>query len=81
MTTTIKVTSHNYPALVRIIDRYATQSNGRAQKVESISEQVVRPEDGELQFHCTTSRMIEIIDVDYNDPRVLALTPLADAPA
>ena len=66
MTTTIKVTSHNYPALVTYVD---TNSEGVALRTQA---GIVEAEDGEQHFHCTTSRTIEIVDLDYYDPRVLA---------
>lgn len=61
MTTTIKVTSHNYPALVETFD------NGN--KVDYV---ILTPESGEVSFHCTTTRQLRITDLDYNDPAVLA---------
>ena len=66
MTTTIKVTSHNYPALVTYVD---TNSDGVSNRTQAV---IVEAEDGEQHFHCTTSRTIEIVDLDYYDPRVLA---------
>jgi hypothetical protein len=65
MTTTIKVTSHNYPALITAVDRYTT--------TETRTELgVVRPEDGEVSFYCTTTRTLEIVDLEYDDPRAKA---------
>lgn len=55
MTTTIKVTSHNYPALVETFD------NGN-----KMDYRVLRPEDGEQQFYCTTTRQIRITDIEYD---------------
>lgn len=60
MTTTIKVTSHNYPALVETFD------NG-----QKTDYRVLTPENGEQTFHCTTTRQLRITDIDYNDPEVL----------
>ncbi len=59
MTTTIKVTSHNYPALVETFD------NGKL-----VSSQVLTPKDGETVLYCTTVRELRITDLEYNDPRV-----------
>ncbi len=59
MTTTIKVTSHNYPAQV------VTYDLGK-----KVGEQILTPEDGEQTFHCTTTRELRITDIEYNDPRV-----------
>lgn len=73
MTTTIKVTSHNYPALVTTTDRA-----GPDNAVISRSERVLRPSDGEVVLYCTTSRTVEVTDIDYNDPRVLALAAVDD---
>ena len=61
MTTTIKVTSHNYPALVEVFD------NGN-----KTNYHVLTPEDGEQTFHCTTTRQLRITDLEYADPAVLA---------
>lgn len=55
MTTTIKVTSHNYPALVETFD------NG-----EKTDYTVLTPEDGERVFHCTTTRQLRITDLQYD---------------
>jgi len=60
MTTTIKVTSHNYPALVETFDLG-----------KKTTEEVLRPEDGERTFYCTTSRELRITDLEYDDPRVV----------
>lgn len=57
MTTSIKVTSHNHPALVETFD------NG-----EKTNYRVLTPEDGEVEFYCTTTRQLKIIDLDYGDP-------------
>lgn len=66
MTTTIKVTSHNYPARVEIIDRHAGQ--------DSVTEtRILTPEDGEQQFYCTTTRELRITDLEYDDPAVLSV--------
>ncbi len=56
MTTTIKVTSHNYPALVETFD------NGN-----KVDYHVVMAEDGEQTFHCTTTRQLRITDLEYDD--------------
>jgi hypothetical protein len=60
MTTTIKVTSHNYPALVEVFD------NGNKSHY-----QVILAEDGEQTFYCTTTRQLRITDLEYEDPAVL----------
>jgi hypothetical protein len=62
MTTTVKVTSHNYPALVTAVDRYAAPET-RTQLA------VLHPEDGEQSFYCTTTRTLEIVDLECDDPR------------
>ena len=60
MTTTIKVTSHNYPARVQIFD------DGRF-----CESQMLKPENGEVVFHCTTSRELRIVDVEDEANHVL----------
>jgi hypothetical protein len=59
MTTTITVQSHNYPARVRTVDRW--EGNVRADDL------VLRPEDGVRTFHCTTTRTIEVVDLEYGE--------------
>lgn len=54
MTTAIKVTSHNYPALVETFD------NG-----SKTDYRVLTPEDGEQTFYCTTTRQLRITDLEY----------------
>lgn len=70
MTTTITVTSHNYPALVRTFDDVYEARDGVLKKVDSrVSEVVLKPEDGELTIYRTTSRSILIKDIEFEDPR------------
>jgi hypothetical protein len=58
MTTTIKIQSHNTPAVVEISDYHPdTQATSRETRV-------LRPEDGEVSFYCTTTRAIRVIDVE-----------------
>ena len=59
MTTTVKVTSHNY--LARVIVRDMGRQQGEAQ--------IIRPTDGEVQLYCTTTRCLEIQDVDEEGRR------------
>ncbi|ATQ67720.1 MULTISPECIES: hypothetical protein [Methylosinus] len=68
MTTTITITSHNYPVLVETVDRTQTP-NG-----EHISRhvRVLWPEDGAVGFYSTTSRSIFVRDMEYDDPRAVA---------
>ena len=56
MTTTIKVTSHNYPARVETYDG-GTLTN----------TVVLQPENGEVSFYCTTTRELRITDLEYDD--------------
>ena len=53
MTTTIKITSHNHPAHVSVIDGGVVTSS-----------RCLTPEDGEVSFYCTTSREIRVIDLE-----------------
>lgn len=68
MTTTIKVTAHNYPALIVAVDRHPILGEPATRTKLG----VLRPEDGEGQFYCTTTRTLEIVDLEYDDPRVPA---------
>lgn len=70
MTTTIKVTSHNYPARVIIYDTIQEHED-EVPTIRKTSEQIVTPEDGEQTFHCTTTRELAITDLEYDDPSVL----------
>lgn len=65
MTTTIKVTSHNYPARVTTTDR---GENADGSPYQNSSTRILRPADGEQQFYCTTSRTIEVVDLEYDAP-------------
>jgi hypothetical protein len=62
MTTTITVQSHNYPARVRVLDQVA----GEPDEFTVSEERVLRPEDGVQTFYCTTSRKIEVQDIEYD---------------
>lgn len=55
MTTTIKITSHNYPARVLTLDGGVITS-----------DRLLHPEDGEQSFYCTTTREIRVVDIDEN---------------
>lgn len=66
MTTNVKIQSHNYPAKVVVSDFMADGS-----KVQADSR-IVFAEDGEQTFYCTTSRIVEVFDLDYNDVEVVA---------
>ena len=55
MTSTIKVTSHNYPVIVDTIDSGVV--------TDSVT---LKPEDGERTFHTTTTRELRITDLEYD---------------
>ena len=70
MTTTIKVKSANYPALVQTFDVTQEASMPPGTMMESLAdERVLWPKDGEQEFYCTTSRVIRVTDLEYDDPR------------
>ena len=58
MTATVKVTSHNTPAQVRISD---VDNNGEFQTTEV---RTLRSADGEQTFHATKTRRVEVLDVE-----------------
>ncbi len=65
MTTSVKVTSHNYPARVEVVDGdTVTQTH------------IITPERGTVEFHCTTTRTLRIVDLEYDDPAVQAAKPV-----
>lgn len=64
MTTNIKVQSHNYPAMVQVIDTF----EGKSITVET---RILFPEDGEVLFYCTTTRQVRVTDLECEDARVL----------
>jgi hypothetical protein len=68
MTTSIAVTSHNYPVLVETVDRTQTPDG------EHLSNhvRVLWPEDGTVHLYSTTSRSIFVRDLEYDDPRAVA---------
>lgn len=68
MTTTIKVTSHNYPVLVRALDQDIAP-DGTVRPDKLAWEKVFAPDDGEQVHYCTTTRRLEIVDLEYGDPR------------
>ncbi|MGA2495273.1 MAG: hypothetical protein ABSF67_20415 [Roseiarcus sp.] len=76
MTTTIKVTSHNYPASVETSDLVGFQQDGAVGQVSPqwkvVETRILKPEDGEQSFYCTTSRRVVVTDIEYDDPRVTA---------
>ncbi len=72
MTTTIKVTAHNYPAWVQVYDRvWDAEAQAMSADVKVTAEGVLKPADGERTFHCTTTREIRVTDLEYDDPRVV----------
>ena len=69
MTTSIKVKSANYPALVEYTDRWVdTEGNERVSEGIPV---VLWPEDGEVYFYCTTTRQVRVTDLEYDDPRAV----------
>lgn len=64
MTTTVEVTSHNYPVLVRVLDK-ADNEDGFV----VAEERVIKPEHGKQSFYATTTRGIAILDLEYEDER------------
>lgn len=87
MTSSIKVQSHNHPVLVQALDRepeshqfeehaYETAPDG---KYKLAWEQILKPEDGIKEFHCTTTRIIRCTDLEYDDPRVPVAKPVEAA--
>jgi hypothetical protein len=65
MTTSVKIASANYPALVRFEN---LDANGAS--LGSAREQVLIPSDGEQTFHCHVGMRITVQDIAYNDERV-----------
>jgi hypothetical protein len=68
MTTTVTVTSHNYPVLVETVDRTQTPDGEHVSR----STRVLWPEDGAVGLYSTTSRSIFVRDLEYDDPRAVA---------
>ena len=60
MTSTVKVTSHNFPVLVQTLN----------QDGETTEERVLQPQDGEVTFYVTTTQGLGVKDIEYDDPRV-----------
>jgi hypothetical protein len=63
MTTTITVRSHNHPAMVTYVDRVS----GAEIRTQG---PILFPEDGKQSFYCTTTRTVEVVDLEYDDPRI-----------
>jgi hypothetical protein len=80
MTTTIKVTSHNYPALVETFVRgWNAEQNKPDEFLRKSDARVLKPADGEQSFYCTTSMEIRVVDLEYDDPRVPAPPAVVEA--
>jgi hypothetical protein len=67
MTTSIAVTSHNYPVLVETVDRTQTPDGEHI----AAHVRVLWPEDGTVHLYSTTSRSIFVRDLEYDDPRAV----------
>jgi hypothetical protein len=72
MTTTIKVTSHNYPTLVETFERGWDAEQNRPAELRKRDSRVLTPADGEQSFYWTTSMELRVCDLEYDDPRVPA---------
>jgi len=76
MTTNVKVKSHNYPAMVEIYDLSGFGQEGAVGQIapewKLVETRVLKPEDGEQTFYCTTSRRVVVTDIEYDDPRLNA---------
>jgi len=71
MTTSVRVTSHNYPVLVRTLDRkYDPEKNQVNDEFELVDEKIFGPEDGPKDLYVTTTRKLEIYDLDQDNERV-----------
>jgi hypothetical protein len=79
MTTTIKVTSHNYPALVETFERGWDAEQNRPADLRKRDSRVLTPADGEQSFYCTTSMELRVVDLEYDDPRVPAPPAVVEA--
>ena len=66
MTSTVKIISHNDPVRVEFWERHWDHEKGELQadfnKLD-VPPTIVRPEDGECTFHCTTTRELRIVDL------------------
>ena len=79
MTTTIKVQSHNYPALVETFERGWDAEQNRPADLRKRDSRVLTPADGEQSFYCTTSMELRVVDLEYDDPRVPAPSAVVEA--
>lgn len=64
MTTSVKVKSANYPALV--IKQHIKDGS----PVGDPTYEVLIPDDGERYYSCHTGMAITVMDIEYSDPRV-----------
>ena len=73
MTTTIRVQAANHPALIVAVDRHpiGVAPNGDI-LLSDIRTELGLHEVGDpvFYYHSTTSRTIEVVDLEYDDPRV-----------
>jgi hypothetical protein len=82
MTSTVKVTSHNFPVLIETHDKvYDRDANKLSDNYTITDQKIVRPADGEQTLHCTTSRKLVITDLEYDDPRAAVKQPYAHSTA
>ena len=80
MTTTIKITSHKYPALVEKFSRgWDAEQNKLSADLRKSDSRVLTPADGEQIFCCTTSMELRVVDLEYDDPRVPAPPAVVEA--
>lgn len=65
MTSTVKVTSHNYPVLVETWDKlYNHHTNKVSDEWTKTDYKVLEPSHGETVMHVTTTRKLVIYDLE-----------------
>ena len=76
MTSTVKVTSHNYPVLVETWDKlYNHHTNKVSDDWTKTDYKVLEPSHGETVMHVTTTRKLVIYDLE----KVPAVEQVVDA--
>jgi hypothetical protein len=66
VTTAVKIEPTGHPVLVKTVDRY---TDGEGRQYTATTEVVLRPADPPYTTYATTSRTVEVVDIDPADPR------------
>ena len=68
MTSSVRIKAHNFPVLLTTTD-VSVEADGTRKYTQR--DQVILSTDPALEVYCTTTRGLQLSDLEYDDPLVL----------